>query len=93
MATEQQPSISHIHFGEIDHGCQNFALVDGWLDAEGLQRRGTVGHAEARLMRSHDLVKVVTAQLAADETTFLHPFGVDEQCDEARASLAPASDA
>ena len=25
-------------YGEIDHCCQNFALVDGWLDARGLQR-------------------------------------------------------
>ena len=28
---------------EIDHCCQNFSLVDGWLESEGLQRRGPVG--------------------------------------------------
>jgi aminoglycoside 3-N-acetyltransferase len=46
-----------------------------------------VGHAEARLARSQDIVQVVTAQLSQNETVFLHPFGIDEQCDEARASL------
>ena len=29
----------------------------------------------------------VTAHLDQDETIFLHPFGVDAECDEARASL------
>ncbi len=83
-------TLSRVHYGEIDHCCQKFTLVDGWLEAGGLQRRGSVGHAEARLMRSRDLVRIVMAQLTANETVFLHPFGVDEQCDEARASLAPA---
>ncbi len=83
-------ALSRVHYGEIDHCCQKFALVDSWLEAEGLQRRGSVGHAEARLMRSRDLVRVVTTRLTANETVFLHPFGVDEECDEARASLAPA---
>ena len=40
-------------YAEIDHCCQNFNLVDGWLDAQGFQRKGQVGHAEARLARSH----------------------------------------
>lgn len=80
-------SITRIAYGEIDHCCQNFDLVDGWLDASGLQRRGRVGGAAARLARSRDIVNVVTARLRADETTFLHPYGDDEECDEARASL------
>jgi aminoglycoside 3-N-acetyltransferase len=80
-----------IEYGEIDHCCQNFALVDGWLDAQGLQRKGTVGHAEARLARSRDIVKVVTAQVRMNETVFLHPMGVDEECDEARESLGWSS--
>lgn len=74
-------------FEEIDHCCQNFRLVDEWLEARKLQRRGKVGHAEARLARSRDIVKVVIGQLRHSETVFLHPGGVDEQCDEARASL------
>lgn len=77
-----------IDYGEIDHCCQNFALVDGWLDEKGLQLRGKVGHAEARLARSRDIVEIVTAQVRANETIFLHSKGVDEECDEARESLA-----
>ena len=83
----EQGQIKHIAYGEIDHCCQNFMLVDGWLATQGLQQRGTVGYAEARLMRSRDVVKVVTEQLRQNETVFLHPYGVDEECDEARASL------
>jgi aminoglycoside N3'-acetyltransferase len=75
-------------YREIDHCCQNFALVDGWLDERNLQRHGKVGHAEARLMRSRDVVSVVTERLRENETIFLHPPGVDEECDDARASLA-----
>ena len=78
-------------YREIDHCCQRFALVDGWLDHKGLQRRGRVGHGEARLARSRDIVKVATEHLRAEETVFLHPMGVDEECDEARRSLAGAS--
>jgi len=72
---------------EIDHCCQNFSLVDDWLDAAHLQQRGIVGHAEARLARSRAIVEIVTAQLRLRETAFLHPHGVDDECDEARASL------
>jgi aminoglycoside 3-N-acetyltransferase len=42
---------------------------------------------QARLARSRDIVGVVTERLHRDETIFLHPPGVDEECDEARASL------
>lgn len=75
-------------YREIDHCCQNFALVDDWLDEQNLQRRGMVGYAETRLMRSRDVVPVVTDQLQRNETIFLHPEGFDEECDDARASLA-----
>lgn len=74
-------------YAEIDHCCQNFQLVEGWLDAKHLQRRGNVGNAEARLARSRDIVDVVTRQLRENETMFIHPPGVDEECDDARASL------
>jgi aminoglycoside 3-N-acetyltransferase len=76
---------------EIDHCCQNFHLVDGWLDAEKLQRHGKVGHAESRLMNAGDVVKVVTRQLEDNETIFLHPVGYDDECDEARESLQKLS--
>lgn len=74
-------------YREIDHCCQNFALVDGWLDEKQNQRHGRIGNGETRLMRSRDIVNVVTSHLKQDETIFLHPQGVDEECDDARASL------
>jgi aminoglycoside 3-N-acetyltransferase len=74
-------------YGEIDHCCQNFGLVDGWLDEVGLQRRGMIGNALARLVRSRDVVGVVSARLRENETVFLHALGVDAECDEARESI------
>lgn len=74
-------------YTEIDHCCQNFNRVDGWLETCGAQRTGTVGQAPARLAQSGDIVAVVVERLRADETIFLHPLGVDEECDDARASL------
>jgi aminoglycoside 3-N-acetyltransferase len=75
-------------YSEIDHCCQNFNLMDLWLEAERQQSRGIVGHAEARLARSRDVVEVALSRLRENETVFLHPPGVDSECDEARASLA-----
>jgi aminoglycoside 3-N-acetyltransferase len=75
-------------YGEIDHCCQNFNLMGQWLEAEGLERRGIVGHAEASLARSRDIVEVALDRIRKDETVFLHAVGVDIECDEARASLA-----
>ena len=79
---------TRLDYLEIDHCCERFAIADVWLDAAGVQRRGTVGHAEARLIRSRDVVEAVVSRLNEDETIFLHPPGVDAECDEARASLA-----
>ncbi|MPZ20568.1 MAG: AAC(3)-VI family aminoglycoside N-acetyltransferase [Luteitalea sp.] len=78
-------------YDEIDHCCRRFNLLDGWLEAEGRQRRGTVGHAEARLARSRDIVEAALARLQEEETVFLHPAGWCNECDEARASLGPAA--
>jgi len=52
-----------------------------------LQKRGKVGNADTRLIRSRDIVDVVIERLKENETIFLHPTGVDEECDEARASI------
>jgi len=76
-----------VDYRENDCCCARFALVDGWLEAEGRQRRGRVGDAEARLARARDVVTAVTARLAVDELAFLHPPGVDAECDAARASV------
>ena len=83
---------TRIEYGENDHCCENFARVDGWLDLGAQQRHGLVGHAQARLMNSRDVIAVVVPHLQRDETRFLHPFGVDEECDEARASLLRVRD-
>lgn len=74
-------------YREIDHCCERFDLVDDWLDERGRQQKGIVGHAEARLASSREIVATVLERLRADETTFLHPYGVDAECDEARASM------
>jgi len=74
-------------YDEIDHCCDNFNLVDRWLDAGGRQRRGAVGYGEGRLTDARDVVATVTDRLRANETAFLHEPGVDIQCDEARASI------
>lgn len=75
-------------YDEVNHCCQNFQQMDDWLDARGLQRKGQVGCAEARLIRSKAIVEMAMEQLKLDETCFLHPPGVDEECDLARASLS-----
>jgi len=74
-------------YGEIDHCCENFNLVDEWLDAEERQRRGRLGHGDGRLARARDVVETVRSRLATQETVFLHEPGTDAQCDEARASI------
>ena len=74
-------------YGEIDHCCDNFNLVDQWLDAGRRQRYGRVVHGEGRLASARDVVATVTGRLRTNETVFLHEPGVDTQCDEARASI------
>jgi aminoglycoside N3'-acetyltransferase len=81
--------LARVEYNEIDHCCQKFALVDDWLDAERRQRRGVIGHADARLVRSRDVVEIVRRRLRNDETVFLHPAGFCSECDDARASLLP----
>lgn len=87
LYVKQQGETVRVNYGEIDHCCENFRLVDEWLEARQWQRRGPVGHAVARLADSRAIVEAVTDKLRHSETLFLHPVGVDEQCDEARASL------
>lgn len=75
------------HYTEVDHCCDRFSLVDGWLAEGGRLRRGTIGNAEARLMDSRDVVEAVVERLRTNETMFLHAIGHDVECDAARASL------
>ena len=78
--------LSRFDYTEIDHRCQNFSLVDGWLESEVIaaprgaaRRRGWSDRA--------DVIRVVTEKFNRT-TVFLHPFGVDEECDDARLSLS-----
>lgn len=76
-----------LHYREIDHCCEGFAKVDAWLDDAGLQRRGFVGRAAARLARSRDVVDVALARLRESETVFLHSPGTCAECDESRRAI------
>lgn len=77
-----------IDYGENNHCCLRFALADDWLRAAGLQREGRVGHAQARLMRARDLVRLALEHLEQDRLLFLHkPEDACAECDEARASI------
>ena len=79
-----------IDYGENDHCCERFALADEWLRSRGLQSEGQVGHAQARLIRSQDIVRVALENLQRDPLLFLHPASAGcDQCDAARASVAP----
>ena len=76
-------------YGETDHCCENFRLLDAWLEAEGRQRRGPVGNAEARLARSRDIVSAALERLRRNETVFLHQRGSCGECDAARSGAVP----
>jgi aminoglycoside N3'-acetyltransferase len=82
--------VVRLAYEEIDHCCERFGLLDGWLDTAGLQRRGSIGYGNARLVRARDVVAVVVERLRQNETVFLHDPGVDAECDEARASIVSA---
>ena len=76
-----------IDYGENDHCCERFALADEWLRARGLQAEGQVGHAQARLVRARDLVRLALEHLAEDPLIFLHePAAGCAACAEARQS-------
>ncbi|HEX7087266.1 MAG TPA: AAC(3)-IV family aminoglycoside N-acetyltransferase [Vicinamibacterales bacterium] len=74
-----------VDYIENDCCCARFALVDGWLREQGLQREGPVGHGHARLVRSRDVVPVVLERLARDPLIFLHdPADGCVDCNTAR---------
>ena len=77
-----------IDYAEVDHCCLNFAKMDNWLSAEGVQKIGKIGYAHARLVTARDIVETATSRLRENETVFLHSPGVCNECDEARASIA-----
>lgn len=81
-----------VPIAETDHCCSRFVLADDWLRARGLQHEGRVGHADARLMASRDLVAVVVEQLHGDPLVFLCPPTAGcAECDAAHASVRRSS--
>ncbi|HEY0023447.1 MAG TPA: AAC(3)-IV family aminoglycoside N-acetyltransferase [Longimicrobium sp.] len=77
-----------VPYRENDHCCLRFGVADRWLRERGLQTEGRVGHADARLVRSRDIVRVALEFLERDPLIFLHPAGEGcEECDEARSSM------
>jgi aminoglycoside N3'-acetyltransferase len=77
-----------IDYLENDHCCESFSKMDVWLRAAGLQSEGPVGHAQARLARARDLVRIAVEHVAKDPLVFLHPSEAGcEECDTARASV------
>lgn len=82
----------HLEYGENDHCCRRFVLVDGWLRAAGVQSEGVVGHATARLTRSRAIIDCVVPRLQQDPLVFLHdPDESCDECDEARASVVDSA--
>lgn len=80
---------ARIEYGENDHCCQRFTFADEWLRERGAQREGAVGHGQARLVRSRDVVNVVVERVRRDPTIFLHPRGSGcDECETAWRSMA-----
>jgi aminoglycoside 3-N-acetyltransferase len=77
--------LSRLDYQELDHCCENFALLDDWLGDR--QRRGFIGRGDARLARSRDIVEAAMGHLRENETAFLHAMGECEECDDARRAL------
>jgi aminoglycoside 3-N-acetyltransferase len=81
----QDGTLMRFDYRELDHCCENFALLDEWLGDR--QRRGVVGRGEARLARSRDIVDAAMHHLRENETLFLHVPGECDECDDARQAL------
>lgn len=80
--------VERVMIRETDHCCTGFRQMDDWLDARGLQRRGKVGHADAKLADARDVVAIAVEHLRADPFVFLcAPDAGCDECDEARRSV------
>lgn len=64
----QEGAPTRYHYRELDHCCEKFALLDDCLERDGRQRRGIVGHSQARLARSRHVVTAALELLRKDET-------------------------
>jgi aminoglycoside 3-N-acetyltransferase len=88
LMTMHDGQLTRMDYLEVDHCCENFRLLDKWLDADRAQRHGIVGHGQARLARSRSIVQTALARLAEDETVFLHSPGLCTECDAARSTFS-----
>jgi aminoglycoside 3-N-acetyltransferase len=80
---------ARVEYDEVDHCCENFSLMDSWLEPTAQQRRGPVGHALARLANARDLVATALLRIGENERVFLHAGAECAECSEARASMEP----
>lgn len=88
---EEAGVVRTVEIAETDHCCRGFRLADGWLRERGLQREGKVGHADARLCDSRNVVRLAVEHLVAEPLVFLCPPEAGcEECDLARASVSGA---
>ena len=89
VTVEREGRPVRLEYLENDCCCERFALVEDWLRAAGRQAEGEVGHADARLAHSRDVVEIVVERLRADPMVFLHPPGAGcAECDDARRSVS-----
>jgi len=71
---------------ETDHCCVGFRKMNAWLGAK--QTEGNVANANAKLMRSRDVIETALHHLASDPLVFLCAASSHcEECDAARASI------
>ena len=71
--------LSRFDYTEIDHCCHELQPCRWLAGAKGCSAAGRWAAREARLVRSSDVIRVVTEKIQQNETVFLHPFGVDEE--------------
>ena len=73
---------------ETDHCCVGFRRTSEWLRAEGLERAGMVGRAQALLCDSRAVVRVALEHLRAEPLVFLcSADAACAECDAARDSI------
>ena len=69
---------------ENDHCCELFRGVNDWLDNDGAQSYGTVGHAASKIVCAKDLIDIVVPRLRDDPFALIHPR--DSDCSECAAA-------
>ena len=84
MTLLKEGRLSRFDYTEIDHCCQNFSLVDGWLEQYVTERRRPGGVRRRELVRSSDVISVGHGKF--NKADNISTSGVDEECDDAQLS-------